>query len=118
MSNRKVIITAARSTTRSHCRRDVPQFSFFGLALLALLIPAGLITWRFMNFEHLRWAESDYGGDSGGSDDDDDDGGGKSLRLPAQRVRWRVLSQMFWRTNDSQFVFDLWPSGPFGSFAG
>ena len=58
-------------------RRDVPQFSFFGLGLLALLIPAGLITWRFMNFEHLRWAESDYGGDSGGSDDDDDDGGGK-----------------------------------------
>ncbi len=49
-------------------RRDVPQLNFFGLALLALLIPAGLITWRFMNFEHLRWAESDYGG----SDDNDD----------------------------------------------
>jgi hypothetical protein len=42
-------------------RRDVPQASFFGLALLALLIPAGLITWRSLNFEHLRWAESDYG---------------------------------------------------------
>jgi hypothetical protein len=50
-------------------KRDVPQPSFFGLALLALLVPAGLITWRSMNFEHLRWAESDYG--SSASDDDD-----------------------------------------------
>lgn len=58
-------------------RRDVPQLSFFGLAALALLIPAGFVTWRSMNFEHLRWAESDYGdGDSGssnGESDDDDD---------------------------------------------
>ncbi len=55
-------------------KRDVPQASFFGLALLALLVPAGLITWRSMNFEHLRWAESDYAppgsghGDSNGPD--------------------------------------------------
>ena len=42
-------------------KRDVPQISFFGLAALALLIPACLITWRSLNFEHLRWAESDYG---------------------------------------------------------
>jgi hypothetical protein len=42
-------------------KRDGPQASFFGLAAVALLIPAGLITWRSMNFEHLRWAESDYG---------------------------------------------------------
>jgi len=48
--------------------RDVPQFGFFGIAALALLIPAGVITWKFMNFEHLRWAESDYG-NSDGSDD-------------------------------------------------
>jgi Domain of unknown function (DUF4178) len=41
-------------------RRDVPQASLFGLALLVLLVPAGLITWRSMSFEHLRWAESDY----------------------------------------------------------
>jgi hypothetical protein len=41
-------------------KRDVPQMSFFGIALLALLVPAGLITWRSMNFEHLRWAESDH----------------------------------------------------------
>ena len=42
-------------------KRDVPQLSFLGLAALALLLPAGIITWRSMNFEHLRWAESDYG---------------------------------------------------------
>jgi hypothetical protein len=64
-------------------RRDVPQVSFFGLAALALLIPAGFITWRSMNFEHLRWAESDSGDpsllgavekirDSMQGDDDDD----------------------------------------------
>jgi hypothetical protein len=41
--------------------RDVPQFGFFALAFLALLLPACLITWRSMNFEHLRWTESDYG---------------------------------------------------------
>jgi len=42
-------------------KRDVPQASFFGLAALALLVPACLITWRSLTFEHLRWAESDYG---------------------------------------------------------
>ena len=52
-------------------RRDVPQARFFGLGALALLVPAGLITWRSINFEHLRWAESDEGpGDSGDPDDD------------------------------------------------
>jgi hypothetical protein len=55
-------------------KRDVPQFSFFGIALLALLGPAALITWRSINFEHLRWAESDHAPmesstDSGGDDD-------------------------------------------------
>jgi hypothetical protein len=54
--------------------RDVPQASFFGLGVFALLLPAGLITWRSMNFEHLRWAESDYGpGDSSESDSSDND---------------------------------------------
>lgn len=42
-------------------KRDVPQAGFFGLAALALLIPAGLITWRSLSFEHLRWAEGDSG---------------------------------------------------------
>jgi hypothetical protein len=59
--------------------RDVPQASFLGIALLALLIPAGLITWRSMNFEHLRWAESDYGSTS--SDDDDSEDAGRPMSL-------------------------------------
>ncbi len=41
-------------------RRDVPNYTFYGLAFLALLVPAVLITWRSLSFEHLRWAESDY----------------------------------------------------------
>jgi len=53
-------------------KRDAPQASFFGLALLALLVPAGLITWRSMNFEHFRWAESDYAPASSDDDDSDD----------------------------------------------
>ncbi|MGB6691148.1 MAG: DUF4178 domain-containing protein [Terracidiphilus sp.] len=48
-------------------KRDVPQASFFGLAALALLIPTCLITWRSLNFEHLRWAESGYGSPPGDS---------------------------------------------------
>jgi Domain of unknown function (DUF4178) len=48
-------------------RRDVPQAGFFWLGGLLLLIPALLITWRSMNFEHLRWAESDSGGAPDGS---------------------------------------------------
>jgi hypothetical protein len=46
--------------------------SFFGIALLALLLPAGLITWRSMSFEHLRWAESDDAPATSDDDDDDD----------------------------------------------
>jgi Domain of unknown function (DUF4178) len=53
-------------------KRDVPQASFFWLALLALLVPAGLITWRSMNFEHLRWAESDYAPADSSNDDPND----------------------------------------------
>jgi hypothetical protein len=41
-------------------KRDVPQYSFYGIALGALLIPAVLLTWRSLSFEHLRWAESDH----------------------------------------------------------
>ena len=48
-------------------RRDVPQFSFFALGALGLLIPAAVLTWRSISFEHLRWAESDYGGAPGDS---------------------------------------------------
>ena len=41
-------------------KRDVPQYTFYGLALLALLVPAVLLTWRTLTFEHLRWAESEH----------------------------------------------------------
>src|SRR5215471_10156888 len=54
-------------------RRDVPQFSFFGIALLALLVPAALITWRSINFEHMRWAESDHAPMESRNDGDDDE---------------------------------------------
>ena len=60
-------------------KRDVPQASFFGIALLALLVPAGLITWRSMNFEHLRWAESDYS--PADSNDEDTDNPDKPISL-------------------------------------
>ena len=52
-------------------KRDVPQYSFYGIALLALLAPAIVLTWRSISFEHMRWAESDHAPISiGGSDDD------------------------------------------------
>jgi hypothetical protein len=54
-------------------KRDVPQLSFFGIALLALLAPAALITWRSISFEHLRWAESDHAPISITGDGGDDD---------------------------------------------
>ena len=41
-------------------KRDVPQYSFYAIALGALLLPAILLTWRSLSFEHLRWAESDH----------------------------------------------------------
>jgi hypothetical protein len=61
--------------------RDVPQMSFFGLAFLALLVPAVLITWRSLNFEHLRWAESDYAPSAASDDDDDDNNPGRPITL-------------------------------------
>ncbi|HMK22889.1 MAG TPA: DUF4178 domain-containing protein [Terriglobales bacterium] len=41
-------------------RRDVPQYSLYALAFGALLLPAIVVTWRSLSFEHLRWAESDH----------------------------------------------------------
>jgi len=41
-------------------KRDVPVFSFYGLAFLALLIPVIIITWRSASFERSRWSESDH----------------------------------------------------------
>ncbi len=39
--------------------RDVPVLLFYLLALISLLMPAILISWRALNFERMRWAESD-----------------------------------------------------------
>ncbi|MHB8610192.1 MAG: DUF4178 domain-containing protein [Candidatus Acidiferrales bacterium] len=41
-------------------RRDVTVPGLFGVAFLALLLPAIAITWRSINFERMRWAESDH----------------------------------------------------------
>jgi hypothetical protein len=41
-------------------KRDVPQYSLYALALGALLLPAVLLTWRTLSFEHMRWSESDH----------------------------------------------------------
>jgi len=53
-------------------KRDVPNFTFYGIAFLALLAPAIFITWRSISFENMRWAESDHPRikiSSGGDDD-------------------------------------------------
>jgi len=42
--------------------RDVPQWSFFFLALGALCILPIVMIWRSSRFEHARWAESDHSG--------------------------------------------------------
>lgn len=41
-------------------KRDVTVPGLFGVAFLALLIPAIAITWRSLSFERARWAESDH----------------------------------------------------------
>jgi hypothetical protein len=47
-------------TYRVDVRRDVPVMGFYGLALLALLLPALIVTWRTVGFERARWSESDH----------------------------------------------------------
>jgi len=41
-------------------KRDVPNYSFFWIAGLLLLIPPILTTVRSASFESARWRESDY----------------------------------------------------------
>jgi Domain of unknown function (DUF4178) len=41
-------------------RRNVPNYGFFGLAFLLLLIPPAFTTYRRGSFEGARWRESDY----------------------------------------------------------
>ena len=49
-------------------RRDVPSGLLYVLALLALAIPPGFATWRRINFETARWAESGGSAPDIGSD--------------------------------------------------
>jgi Domain of unknown function (DUF4178) len=41
-------------------RRDVPVFSFYGLALLGLFVPVLIATLKSLGFERARWSESDH----------------------------------------------------------
>jgi hypothetical protein len=53
-------------------RRNVPNYGFFGLAALLLLIPPALTTFRRGSFEAARWRESDYAPAVSSSKGDDD----------------------------------------------
>ncbi len=52
-------------------RRNVPNYGFFGIAALLLLIPPVLTTFRKGSFEAARWRESDYAPVSSSSGGDD-----------------------------------------------
>lgn len=52
-------------------RRDVPHFGFYGIALLALLLPPLFAAIPMSGFEGRRWAESDYGSATGSGSDDE-----------------------------------------------
>ena len=54
-------------------RRNVPNYGFFGLAALLLLIPPVLTTFRRGSFEAARWRESDYAPSMSSSSGGDDD---------------------------------------------
>jgi len=40
--------------------RDVPVFGIYGIAFVALFLPALVISWRAYTFERSRWSESDH----------------------------------------------------------
>ena len=65
-----------KSTVAMHyeiiVRRDVPNYSFFILAVLFLLIPPVVISLRARGFEAARWRESDFAPASQSSSGDDD----------------------------------------------
>ena len=52
-------------------RRDVPSYGFYGIAVLALLLPAVLSILPSTSFESRRWAESDHA-PTGSSNDEED----------------------------------------------
>ncbi len=54
-------------------RRDVPSYGFYLLALVALVFPAALFWAPKASFEVQRWAESDYGSETGTSSGDEGD---------------------------------------------
>jgi hypothetical protein len=54
-------------------RRNVPNYGFFGLAALLLLIPPVVTTFRKGGFEAARWRESDYAPSTSSSSDGGDD---------------------------------------------
>jgi len=51
-------------------RRNVPNYGFFGLAFVLLLIPPAFTTFRRGSFEAARWRESDYAPIPKSGDDD------------------------------------------------
>ncbi len=56
-------------------RRDVPAYSFFGIALGLLLLPPVLVSLQAAAFERRRWQESDYASSSSDDSDSDADAG-------------------------------------------
>jgi hypothetical protein len=52
-------------------RRNVPNYGFFAIAALLLLIPPALSTYRKGSFEAARWRESDYAPATSSHGDDD-----------------------------------------------
>jgi hypothetical protein len=54
-------------------RRNVPNYGFFGLAALLLLIPPVWTTFRRGSFEAARWRESDYAPSASSSSSGGDD---------------------------------------------
>jgi hypothetical protein len=62
--------TAASYTLR--VRRDAPHYLFYGLAIVALLLPVVLAVLPSASFESRRWAESDHAPTASGESDDDE----------------------------------------------
>ncbi len=47
-------------------RRDVPNYSFFLIAFVLLILPPIFSTMRIGSFEKARWRESDFAPSPGG----------------------------------------------------
>ncbi|MBL0940743.1 MAG: DUF4178 domain-containing protein [Gemmatimonadaceae bacterium] len=53
-------------------RRDAPHYGFYGLAFLALVVPAVIAVFPSASFEGRRWAESDHAPSSSSDDEEDE----------------------------------------------